>query len=86
MGEAVGAPPPQLDAYLYGVVAAYGRLGRDANGGLLYSERRLWLESNLADAGEREAWDAWFDAMEGENREIRREEREEIEAEARGEA
>ena len=49
------------------VLAGWRRLGRDANGQTLYAERLALLgELGLTEAGEREAWQALFDAADDE--------------------
>ena len=49
------------------MLAGWRRLGRDANGQTLYAERLALLgELGLTEAGEREAWQALFDAADDE--------------------
>lgn len=71
------APVPELPDELAPVLRAHGRLGCDANGTPLYAEKRRWLDDNVTDRGEQDAWLQLWDAIEFEVAEVLEEEREE---------
>ena len=57
-------PAPELWPELNWAVAATGRMGRDAGGSLLLSERELWLDRNdVEDEGLRDALHQFRDAI-----------------------
>ena len=68
---------PALWPELSPILLAYHRLGKDANGGLLYSERAAYLAERVEDPGEREAWHFFLDVADRKLAEVRRQEFEE---------
>lgn len=66
-GEVLHGEVPEPWPEVAEVLAGWRRLGRDANGQTLYAERLALLgELGLTEAGEREAWQALFDAADDE--------------------
>ncbi|OQC40758.1 MAG: hypothetical protein BWX64_01323 [Acidobacteria bacterium ADurb.Bin051] len=62
-GEVLGGEVPEPWPEVAEVLAGWRRLGRDANGSTLYGERLALLgERGVDDPGQREAWQALFDA------------------------
>ena len=73
-------PPPHPFPELAPVFAALARMGRDANGSLLHSERTDWLDENgVKNAEEREQFHRLFDAADAEHALYAAERREELE-------
>ena len=75
-----GAPEvPEPVPCLEPVFEALARMGRDAGGSLLHSERVSWLDENrVFHAGEREVFHFLFDAAEAERAKVEQERRDEI--------
>lgn len=65
-GESAAADPiPHPLPALAPIFHALARMGRDANGSLLHSERTSWLDENkVRDPEERELFHSLFDAAE----------------------
>jgi hypothetical protein len=50
---------------------AWCTLGRDFNGVTLYSDRKAWLEANVNEPGEREAFEMFLSTLESTESEVR---------------
>lgn len=77
--EVLHGEVPEVDPELAEILGKYRRLGRDANGATLYTERvALLADAGVREIGEREAWHDLFDAMDDELAKVRREELDEL--------
>lgn len=79
--EPVPEPWPELSP----VLRIYRRLGHDANGSTLYTDRsQALLDEGITEPGERDAWHCLWDAIDDELARLQRAEFEEIRRKAEG--
>lgn len=87
IGEALREddPVPEPWPEVRRVLMVYGRLGHDANGGTLYTDRsQALLDEGITEPGERDAWHCCWDAIDAELARLQRVELEDMRRRAEG--